>query len=257
MENNFYSILAEKSKELFQNPISEETKKVQKSLLIASAITIILCLSIIKVSNITISGVKIEIIRPNTISWILGFFILYYFILFITYVLQDLKIYNYNIKKTASDINDLIKNLKEKIINQYKELLNRATTMDDIFNDRKEIIDEMDNIRKRYKIQYEELDTKSKGRPDYPDEFEKIYERKKEELKPYRELLENIEQYDGLAAFQNETNEKAQDNTYNIQMGHLYKILKVKKRLEFLRWFIEILFPIFLSIYALYKVFCG
>lgn len=106
-ENNFIDDLSQSGADIFQDPMSELSRKRQSYLLIVSMITVLLWATVIKPIEFTEVGLKFTFNEPKYVTGFMGLITIYFLIVYCLSIFQDVKIYQYKQLKPWFSLNNL------------------------------------------------------------------------------------------------------------------------------------------------------
>jgi hypothetical protein len=134
MDNNkepiFYEAIASIGKELFGEYLSDLSRKRQTNLLVSSIIATLLSYAIVKPSEATITGIKINFLNTQILPILAGCVCLYFLIIYGIGVLQDWQYYQYQQIPTFDSIGK-IRNYYQMRTFEIEQKISKATKGDE------------------------------------------------------------------------------------------------------------------------------
>jgi hypothetical protein len=248
IDQEYFETVSFFGKEYFSEVLSDLTRSRQSSLLVISVITILVAYTLITPIDSSFVGVNFQFKDIKIFSILAGLFCVYYLLAFITSLYQDWQLSKY--RKMPASLQ--IEVLQEKLLRRHLDRLAKAKKLTDksgaLLSARSELIEKRTLLSNKHKAEIDDM--RSLRVAD--DEIIARQKTQLQEMSALEKSLEDLVNSDGLSEIIAETNRVAfeeYDNASN-KLLFMQETIKKHKRLNGVIIFIEIVFPLLLSLTA-------
>ena len=279
--------MTEVGTELQRDPLSELSRTRQKWLLIASFVTILLAVEVASPEKGMFPGVRFDIQKPELTLLIAGIVTIYLIILYSLTVWQDRRTWKYELSATMLKFHECKEQIADMVYDQIGEVEKLRKKVHEITQGRLGLMDERDEIAKKYSAQLEmlwkELSQtteqvqavlkKDKTTPEQAfaqqhalralvskrsailQRIDSLKSMEEKEIKPYDELLDEPESGRTTKKLLDKMIELGKDETHQKRLDYLINAYKTHRSSKRFRTMLEIFFPIVLGLCAIWTAF--
>jgi hypothetical protein len=274
---DFYKDLAGYGIDLLQDPLSEVTRNRQSSLLISSVAALLLSFALVSPTEGSLGGLTVAISHPETIKSAAGLIALYFLIIYLVNVAQDLRIYRYRLMGVAADIGSLNNKLGLSIQQNVESLQEKSKANHEVLSEMQSLFDAQNEIDRKYAPNIDDIEKRidsgiQQALPQINEgsdsafwesmseykaltkALDEIERKKAEEKRPHIERLNELHKTvdtDEVMTRINQLHDATQDLRHQTEL--LLRAHQTRAWLQRLRIALEIIFPTALSLFGIYE----